>query len=332
MIVGGSGSSIELLKSEYPHLQYIHLPSFKVVYGKRYPAWLMIFTILPRIIYGIIREHLMIKKIIKENSINIIIADARYGLWHSGIPSYLITHQIFFQLPYPVKIVQFLINHINLLAMKRFDQVWIPDFAGRINLSGKLSHAANMPDNVAYTGPLSRFDNLTANQSVPGSYEILVVLSGPEPQRSVFEQMITKQLISCQKKSLIICGTPSVNFTTSLSPFCTKISWLSGEKLGHLILATENIICRSGYSTIMDLIALNKKAFLVPTPGQTEQEYLAQYLSEKGLFLYGKQEDFNLDDALDSLSNHNPVFNFPQEDLLDHIISSSAIIKNSVSK
>jgi predicted glycosyltransferase len=67
------------------------------------------------------------------------------------------------------------------------------------------------------------------------------------------------------------------------------------------------VIARSGYSTVMDLVRMRRRAVLVPTPGQTEQEYLARHLSDAGLFLSVPQSSFDLRKAIDEgLSAHVP--------------------------
>jgi len=55
------------------------------------------------------------------------------------------------------------------------------------------------------------------------------------------------------------------------------------------------VISRSGYTTIMDLAVLEKKAYFIPTPGQNEQEYLAKRLTKLGIVPSCKQADFKLE-------------------------------------
>ena len=52
---------------------------------------------------------------------------------------------------------------------------------------------------------------------------------------------------------------------------------------------------------------------MVPTPGQTEQEYLANYLNEKGLFYTMSQKAFNLELAFDKCYQ-KPEFDLVNED------------------
>ena len=50
---------------------------------------------------------------------------------------------------------------------------------------------------------------------------------------------------------------------------------------------------------------MQKKAIFIPTPGQTEQEYLAKILKEKKLCLYQNQNKFNLDMAIEKSKKYS---------------------------
>lgn len=311
VIIGGEGATLEFLQNEFPDLTYIHLPSFQVRYSYNYPAWLMITLLLPHIIRCIVREKKLLHKVIQDYKIDLVISDARYGLWSSSIPSVIITHQIIFKLPFLFKPLQYPVYMINRAAISRFSQCWIPDFPASPNLSGDLSHRYKVTVNSLFIGPLSRFIK-TGNETNASAkvFEVVVILSGPEPQRSIFEKIITDQLFLSDRKSIIICGNPGNIIPENLSDNCTKVPYLTGDELQAVLKSSKYIICRSGYSTIMDLISLKKTALLVPTPGQTEQEYLARYLEKQGLFLFSKQKNFKLEEAINMLDEFNPETKF----------------------
>ena len=267
-----------------------------------------------------IREHRALKAIISEHRIDVILSDARYGLWHSSIPSILVTHQLAPKLPVKCGLVERIITGINRRAIKQFTVCWVPDYHGVPNLSGDLSHVRRMPENVRFIGPVSRFEIMEHFRDQEMMYEVVAVISGPEPQRSVFEELLTGQLAGLHMKSLIVCGRPDRTERIKISEFCTRISFLTAEKLADYLVPARYIICRSGYSGIMDLVSLNKKAFLVPTPGQTEQEYLADYLSGNNMFPSSSQEEFDLKKAMDVLENFHPQYPYSVRDFLSEAI------------
>jgi uncharacterized protein (TIGR00661 family) len=298
VILGGDGSSLKFLTSEFPGMEFVRIPSHKFIYSKIFPAWIMIIFQIPLFIKGIFNEHKFLRKITALYNIDLVISDARYGLWNPQIPSIILTHQIRIRMPFIFKALEYPVYFINRLALKKFTQLWIPDFPGYPNLSGKLSHNISLPSHTFYIGCLSRFTDYQTTSAPSEIFEVVLLLSGPEPQRSVFEKTVTVQLLQQTRKSIVIGGQTEANLSEHLSVSCRRVSFLSGDELYVILKYAKYIICRSGYSTIMDLAALGKTAFLVPTPGQTEQEYLARYLQEKSLFLFSRQKDFNLEEAI----------------------------------
>jgi len=321
VIIGGDGASLEFLKIEFPHLEVIPIPSHKFVYSKLFPAWFMIIVQIPVFIKGIIKENRFLKNIIHHHDLDLVISDARYGLWSHQIPSVIITHQVRIMMPRFFKAFEYLINPINLLALDKFSQHWIPDIPGNFNLSGNLSHNTKLISDSVYIGFLSGLEENNIAPIPSEKYDIVVLLSGPEPQRSVLENKITGQLLKQNRKSLIIGGKTGVKTMQDLSESCKRISFLSGNKLYNILKNSNYLICRSGYSTIMDLVKMKKTAFLIPTPGQTEQEYLARHLQEQGLFLFSEQKDFNMEEAIRRLDHFKPE-DFPstEKTLLDEAL------------
>lgn len=306
VIIGGEGASIEFLKTELPGLKYTDLPSFQIRFSAKYPAWFMITLLLPGFFTWMIRENKLLQQVIRKYEIDLVISDTRYGLWSSLIPSVIITHQISFKLPLLLKPFHYLLYRINRIALNRFSQCWIPDFPGYPNLSGSLTHRYKLPVHTSFIGPLSRFHRL-GNEIVPeNGFEIAAILSGPEPQRSIFEKMITEHLARTNRRAIIVCGLPGRKISENLSTTILRVSYATGIELLTILKTSKYIICRSGYSTIMDLAALNKTAMLVPTPGQTEQEYIARHMAKQGFFLFTEQKDFNLEIAIGRLEKFTP--------------------------
>jgi uncharacterized protein (TIGR00661 family) len=205
---------------------------------------------------------------------------------------------------------------INRKVIDRFHECWIPDYPGKENISGELSVPKGIK-NPIFIGPLTRFQN----KVVIKKYDIIVLLSGPEPQRSILEKIIIEQASSLPIKTIIVQGKTE-KFERIKKGNLEIVSFLKAKELNKAILSSDLAICRSGYSTIMDLLALNKKAIMIPTPGQTEQEYLAEAFHKRKIFYSVNQKDFNLKDALLKIvdflpSNFHPVHHTP----LDQTIS-----------
>lgn len=329
VILAGEGMPLNFLETEFPELKSIHLPSsIRITYFKHLPAWLKIFILSPFLLYSFIIERYRLKKIVRKIRPNVIISDNRYGLWSENVKSILITHQCSIKFPGFMKFLEYPAALFIRLLIEGFDHCWIPDYPGPQNLSGDLSHRFPPPSNASYIGPISRFSMPTmptemANQTgqtyraekLPDA-DLLILLSGPEPQRTRLEKTVLKQVHTLPFKTIILQGLPGKYETVKIGPYHTMISHLPSRELKGLIQKARFIICRSGYSSIMDLAELKKKALIIPTPGQTEQEYLADYLAEKGMFLSCSQHEIDLPAVLPALEEFEPKFSFPSEDYL----------------
>ena len=189
--------------------------------------------------------------------------------------------------------------------LSRYNEVWVPDLAGSLNLSGALSHGENMPKNIIYIGPLSRFASAQKINSEQINYDLCILLSGPEPQRSIFENKVLLELKGLRLKTALVRGITDSNRTLESSEHTTVFNHLASEKLCELIRSSKTVLCRSGYSSIMDLAALGKRAIFVPTPGQTEQIYLAEFFSSKRICYSKLQQHFNLKEALEKSQDYS---------------------------
>jgi predicted glycosyltransferase len=320
VIIGADKAPLFFLRQYFPALSFIVIPSITI----RYPIkdslmpWKMLVS-LPLILHGIIMEHRQMKQIIRINHFDLVISDNRYGLWNKTVYSIFITHQLQIFMPRWMKFMESSIRLINYWFINKYNECWVPDLDGEINFAGKLSHPLKLPDNLHYIGILSRFSNgfkALQHPEIGNGFDILILLSGPEPQRGILENLIIRQLADLPFKCLIVQGKPLENSYTQ-SPKLKIVNHLKSEHLGYLILNTPIVIARSGYSTIMDFIALKKHAILVPTPGQTEQEYLANYMMKKMWFCTVKQDEFNLNQAIETFN----IFDFESFPEYDNLIN-----------
>lgn len=272
--LAGNGNSLELLKQEFPEMSFSVLPGYDVQYPKN-PNHFGIKIALqsPKFISAIKKEHKAINQLISELNFDMILSDNRYGCYSHHAYSIFMGHQLSLQLPKPLNWV----NRLNKRLINKFDECWIPDNNNEMRLSGELSQ--NLTGvKTKYIGPLSRLNKKENNSMV--KYKYLAILSGPEPQKSVLTDLIRLKFSSLKCKTAIVLGDP-VKKSFSQTENITTFNHLGSNEMSKIICESENVICRSGYSSIMDMVALNKPAFIIPTPGQTEQEYLADYLDGK---------------------------------------------------
>jgi uncharacterized protein (TIGR00661 family) len=299
--VAGYGRSLILLQKEFPNLDSVVLQGFSPSYSRTGNTLLHLVLLLPQFIGTIFREHSKLKSLIARYHFDIIISDNRYGLWNKQVRSIIITHQVMIKTPGWLRFAEYPIYLVSRLMISCFDECWIPDYEESPGLSGDLSHRYPLPKNAKFIGPLSRF-----NQSEPASEnevadrKIIAIISGPEPQRSLFEDLLISQLTETKTPTTIITGKPESENTVVTESTLKILPHLSTEDLNSLVYSSSLVICRSGYSSIMDLEALGAKALFIPTPGQTEQIYLAELHYKAGKALFRTQEKMDLKVDIDN--------------------------------
>jgi hypothetical protein len=228
---------------------------------------------------------------------DLIISDHRYGVWHPQIRSELVIHQLWIRLPGYLRFLEPLLFRIHRKMLKPFDRIIVPDEAGEPNYAGLLSHPRHLPDGLRrkmeYRGIASRFLIAEYCREVPLNriYDVVVVLSGPEPQRSVLERLLIRRLRGREWQVLVIRGLPWKKQGATVGGDIRLVSHLPPELFCAYLKKARYIIARAGYSSVMDLVALGRGAMLIPTPGQTEQEYLAEHLSEREGFVMMTQKE-----------------------------------------
>lgn len=295
VIIAASGNGRLLLQKEFPGLLCLDLRGYNIRYAQKRKAFsFALLAQFPKITSVIYTEHKWLKKVVKKYSIDMIISDNRMGMFHAAVPSVYITHQL--QIKTGNRLTEWFAKKIHYWFINKFNECWVPDNLGKINLAGDLSHPALLPGvPVKYIGPLSRFEKYPVERK----YDVAFILSGPEPQRTVFEDLVLKDIEHFDGSILLVRGLPeSIPLKTYNNASLEIHDYLGAEDLNRAILQSGLIISRCGYSTVMDLVKLQKKAVLVPTPGQTEQEYLAEYLSQGKLFCCIKQESFSFPGVL----------------------------------
>ncbi|MEE9373674.1 MAG: glycosyltransferase [Saprospiraceae bacterium] len=313
VLIASDGLSLKLLKKEFSEISFFKLPGYNINYKGKHFARTMLRQ-SPKALTTLYKEHQVIGKIVEENKIDVIISDCRYGCYHKALNNILISHQINTISPFPF--LDKPINALNKFFISKFQHLWIPDFKGSFNLSGKLGHDHEFE--AEYIGVLSRMKKTEEKKK----YDIAIILSGPEPQRTELEKVLLIQVRQIKNKNIILIqGVPeSTKTITEVNNNLKIISFLTSTELNKVMMAADMIISRSGYSTIMDLWRLQKPALLIPTPGQTEQIYLAERLQKRGLFIIQKQNQINLKNALSQIQNYR---GFKQQQIPNKALSKT---------
>ena len=327
VIVYGSPHVLNYLKKHFPHLEQIRSNEQEIHYAKQLPAWLKILLQANKINKNIQLEYTNLQSLIKTRQIDGVISDNRYGLNSKLIPCVIITHQLNPRVPRAFAFLRKIIQHQITAWTSHYDEIWIPDLSGSHSLSADLSIAQSKNSQHKHLGILSRFSSDQIVQSKPNGY--LAIISGPEPQRTIFFQELLRI-----EKSL------SLGMTFIIDKLPEEVSSDETRNMRILVQPNDNeflqeisnaqkIVCRSGYSSLMDFIRLKRTALFIPTPGQTEQEYLAS-ISRKWGFGYRKQADLK---AIKTKEDWESCFKsseqlndtFPEEENQSHILLKNAV-------
>lgn len=287
IFIGAGQEHLALFREELPGAVLIEFKGFKPGYSGIFPQYLILLFKLPALIFNIITEHHKLKSIIREHKIDIVISDNRFGLWRHGMKTVYISHLHRIPLPRKLKWLEPVGIFIHRFFIKKYSLCFIPDVPGRINLSGRLSHGLKLPSNTRFIGILSRFTGQAESgrqEAVLTGKRVVLILSGPEPQRRILRQKVTDIFKDNDMLLIILEGKPGDSHNPVVAGNICSYSHLPSSEFRNVLLESDYIISRSGYSTVMELASLNRSALLIPTPGQTEQEYLAEHLSGMGWF------------------------------------------------
>jgi len=281
-VIASDGTALQFLIKEFPSLEFFELPSYKISYGRNL-KWSLIRKI-PTIVRAVHKERLLIREYIHQNpNVVGIISDNRFGCYYTKIPSVYITHQLNVLSGFLTPVTSFFHRRV----IRKYNECWIPDEENSV-YSGKLSRSSKNL-NQKYIGVLSRFKK----QELPQDIDVLILLSGPEPNRTQLEIKLTSIFKTSSKKVYLIQGVVEKIQKTTKENQLTIVNFMLTKQLEHTLNLSKMVICRAGYSSVLDLVSLRKKALLIPTKFQNEQEYLAKYLQQKGYFSFVKERKVN---------------------------------------
>ena len=276
IILASDGMALRFLQETFPEKKCIDTQSKPLFYSKHALLIAHLWHILPAFFKNIHKDSDFVNRIVKEENIDLIVSDNRYGFRSSKVKSIIISHQLHLAFPtifkWSQKIVQ---NRINRW-LNQFDECWVIDNKQH-QLAGELSNTSYLKIPYQFIGLQSHLEIKEMQKDI----DFLIVLSGLEPQRSILETLILESFKDYSGEVIIVGGN---NKNKVLSNHIRYIPLANSTNLNTLINRAKCVVSRSGFSSIMDLIKLNKKAILIPTPKQPEQEYLAQLHSENPLF------------------------------------------------
>ncbi len=332
-IIASDGQALELLKKEFPQLPVIELPSYDVEYAEKgQHLKLKLLKDSPKVWKAIRAEHRLLPHLIHEYRLDGIISDNRLGLYTSTIPCVIMSHQL--------QVISggttWLSTQLHLHFIRKFNACWIPDHDLAPNLTGKLSFNQDTSLRKVYLGPISRF---VYSKQTQHKYDLLILLSGPEPQRGILEQKLMAQAKGYNGRVLFVAGIVEPTQTVVKKGNITYHNYLSSNGLQKALDRSKVVLCRSGYTSIMDLTALRKRAFFIPTPGQFEQEYLAAHMESQGIAPFATQDDFKME-MLEQVENYSGLGAVQEEvvgirslieDTFSNVNENSEPIPNSLS-
>ncbi|HEX5151820.1 MAG TPA: glycosyltransferase [Parafilimonas sp.] len=289
--VAASGKIKSLIQNEFPNLYFLDLQGYNISYSRsKRTLPFKILLQIPKILKIIRFENKWLSQIIETKKFDAVISDNRFGFHTKQVASVFMTHQL--QIETNFWGTKTLLRHLNYQYINRFRECWVPDFADSLNISGQLSHPEILPAiPVKYLGPLSRF--MKSNRSALIKFKYVAIISGPEPQRSVFEKKIIEVASKTDDEFLLVRGLPGERESTFLPSNCKAFNHLNTNEMAEAIESGEFVVSRCGYTTVMEILSLQKKSILIPTPGQTEQEYLAKHLLKQNwCYTFNQEDDF----------------------------------------
>lgn len=296
--LAGSGDSLSLLQQHFPTLNSRVLPAYAVRYPSGRGLILALLAQVPRLLRVIKQEHQQIEQWVQQEDIDLVISDNRYGLWSKQVPSYFICHQLA-PLPTPTWAwIHWFVFQLHLRWLRPFEEIWVPDFPAPKGLAGYLAHRFAYPKQAHFIGPLSRFEKPIQETRPYEEIDIAIILSGPEPQRTLLEQQLITQAKTLDRKVLLVQGKPQLSQEQTFGQL-TVTPYLNAAQLHRVLQQAQIVISRPGYSSLMDYAALGlAQVILIPTPGQTEQQHLADKLMQQGTAPSFPQKNFSLQQAL----------------------------------
>ncbi len=292
VLVGSNGRAQQFLRRELPQATFITTPDYRIRYTRSRWLWPRLLVQFPSLLRGIARERRLCKWVVQQYAPDVILSDHCYGMYDPQVPSFFLSHQIYFHLPGLLSGLEPWVAQFNFYFHRRYRGVIIPDLPDTDGglLSGRLSRLPRRKERYRYVGLLSSISRMDMAEDV----DLFISVSGPEPQRTVLEQRVLDQVEALPGKKAVALGRSESTAVVKQSDDLVVYAHLPRREMAALMNRSRMIVSRPGYSTLMELAELGKPALFIPTPGQTEQQYLARRAQEKGWFHFVNQSALNL--------------------------------------
>ncbi len=295
--IAACGNALNALKQEFPRCRFIEFEDYPSPYSSGSLFLPKFFLYLPVLLKAVSNERRTLAKILAKDRYDLIISDNRLGVYAKDVPSIFITHQLHYHMPFAIWPVELFALRINTYLHRKYDRIIVPDNPpGALSLAGKLARPGSddTRSRAFFSGILTSIQKRACAEDL----DYLVMISGPEPQRTKLEELLLPSVQELEGKSVVILGSPKRKTEIVATDTCTVKGYVSNDEKVGLMNRAKFVICRSGYTTMMELAELQKKKGLfIPTPGQTEQEYLSWYYQKQGWF--PSQSQYRLDLAAD---------------------------------
>jgi UDP-N-acetylglucosamine:LPS N-acetylglucosamine transferase len=293
VILAATGRTAAFLTSEFPDLPFYDVPDHAINYARRRRLLVpKLIGQIPKLLFGLWREHRQVEQLVETLNIDIVISENRYGAYSRNVPSYFLTHQLRYKLPGILTLFEFISVWFNRWYFRKYTKILVPDEKGIENISGDLTHFGRISQHpkLHYIGVWTSIEKKRVAEDI----DILAIISGPEPQRQIFADKIIEQLKTVPGKRIVLLGIPEAERKEYIEDGIKIYTFKSRSEVGELLNRAKLVICRSGYGSPAELVALRKPTVMVPTPGQSEQEYLACHFMERHYFYSVSQDEMNL--------------------------------------
>lgn len=291
IILASSGNALSFLQKEFPFLKTYDTYASEIKYAKnKRHIQVQLLKGSFKMLQNIKKEKKLTQKICRQEEIDFIISDNHLGIRHKNVQSVIISHQLNIN----HNIAGWIANKVYRYFLNKYDQIWVPDSRGKLKISGKLSNWKKAENKTHFIGVCSDMKQ----EETLEKYQFCISLSGPEPQREILEKKLIEIFKNIGFKSIMIGGKIEAKQTHTQHNQLSYFNYMQLDELSEVMNASKYIVCRSGYSSLMDLAIIKKKGILIPTPQQPEQIYLAQHLKSKKIFDFVYQDDIKISDFL----------------------------------
>ncbi|MEK6968538.1 MAG: glycosyltransferase [Nanoarchaeota archaeon] len=301
------GNSLLMLKNELGDASNYELMQYEVPLKFSDKGFSMFETLKagPSFISLISSQKKWLENFSAKEKIDRVIADGEIGYHLKNKKSFFVNNQLRLL---PGSLLGDGTELLTDVFSKGFEKVIVPDDENG-TLGGLLTSKTRFYDKkrLAYVGILSSI----RKKNVVRNVDYFISISGPGISKEVFTRQVMEQLHLLKGKVVVALGRPDLKEIASKGN--AKIyPYLNRKQQESFLNKAKLVISRSGYTTMMELAEIDKKAFFIPTLNHPEQEYLAKFQKNSGRFHYSKQDSFNFKEDIDEAKQYPGFKNVPK--------------------